>query len=353
MLYILPAVAVVGRTGPSPNQADQEQSNPRKFFPYRETALRTLRTSNYPRTNQFEVQSQLEGLEEKFRVYNEDPLADALKERLDELAKTETKWTPEILHLLLELSDKPASKSRLTNLELLKEPEPDTGPVLKWKDLAAEDPLLREKSVWKNVDFGAESSDDEIFEDSQTDFSGFTEVTDQSSVDEDYNRRLEEYPLDILAKDNLELLRKSQFWKKIPSVNGVKLETIKKPITELQAIREILFMLSGFPTWLFDSENDFVRPSSDFLLKHASCDAFQKVLQALAEQGSAIMTLRAWVKRPRSTPLLQVLENAISQRIITLDDHLSGLQQSLVASTGNVVVSLLGIQNQVSSYTPT
>jgi gamma-tubulin complex component 5 len=90
----------------------------------------------------------LEGLEEKFRVYNEDPLADALKGRLDTLSGLEAKWAPEILHLLLELSDKPVSKSRLEDLDLLKEPESDQGLCLKWEDLIADDPSLQDQKLW-------------------------------------------------------------------------------------------------------------------------------------------------------------------------------------------------------------
>jgi gamma-tubulin complex component 5 len=66
-----------------------------------------------------------------------------------------------VLHLLLELSDKPLSKTRLQELDLLKEPEEEKGPALRWDDLADEDPLLREEEVWRNVDFGEESSGDE------------------------------------------------------------------------------------------------------------------------------------------------------------------------------------------------
>jgi gamma-tubulin complex component 5 len=75
-------------------------------------------------------------------------LADALRTRLDSLASLEVKLAPEILHLLLELSNKPVTKARLEELELLKELEPDPGPPLKWKDLIAEDPGLRDKNIW-------------------------------------------------------------------------------------------------------------------------------------------------------------------------------------------------------------
>lgn len=75
-------------------------------------------------------------------------MADALRKRLNLLAGLDVKLSPEILHFLLELSDKPVSKSRLGDLEFLKEPEPDVGPVLKWKDLIAEDPELQDKRLW-------------------------------------------------------------------------------------------------------------------------------------------------------------------------------------------------------------
>jgi gamma-tubulin complex component 5 len=94
------------------------------------------------------VASNLEGLQEKFRVYNEDPLADALHERLDRLASFEVKLGPEILSLLLELSDKPVIKSRLEDLDLLKEPDPDPGPPLRWKDLIADNPGSYDKYLW-------------------------------------------------------------------------------------------------------------------------------------------------------------------------------------------------------------
>ena len=129
--------------------------------------------------------------------------------------------------LLLELSDKPVSNSKLEDLDFLKEPEPDTGPPLRWKDLVAVDPLLRDK-IWKNVDFGAESSEGEDgFEDSHSELSG-TDVSVQSSIDDELNRRPEEFVVDTVDKEGLEELRQAQFWKKTPSVGGVRLETVKK-----------------------------------------------------------------------------------------------------------------------------
>jgi gamma-tubulin complex component 5 len=243
------------------------------------------------------------------------------------------------------------SNSKLEDLDFLKEPEPDTGSPLKWKDLVAEDPLLRDKNVWKNVDFCAESSDGEDgFEDSRSDISQ-TDTTVQSSIDEDFNRRPEDYAVDTINKEDLGMLRDAQFWQKTPSIDRVKLETVKKPITELQAIREVLFMLGGFPTSLFgiDSNNQTIEPSKSYTMKHASNDAFFKLVKSYAERGSALMLLRSFVKRPQSVPLLQVLQSSILARTIEFDASLSKIQSRFVATPDDVVVSLLDIQAEIAS----
>ncbi|TVY80868.1 Gamma-tubulin complex component [Lachnellula suecica] len=323
-----------------------------KFSAHREYALRALRYSNHPRTNQFDITSRLEGLEEKFRVYNEDPLADALNERVDKLSKKEIKWLPEVLHLLLELSNRPLSNSKLEHLDFLNEPEEDRGPPLRWKDLIAEDPLLRDQKIWNNVDFGAESSEEDGFEDSRSEISISTE-TDQSSVDEDTSKRPEDYAVEITSSEDLAKLREAQFWLKTPNVGGVKLETVKKPISELQAIREVLFMLAGYPTSLFEStpeEPTLILPSKGYVLKHASLDAFYSLAKELAAQGSSLMSLRSWAKRPQSIPLLQVFQGSILERLARLEAHLSKTQQRFVEPAEDIVVSILSVQAEIASY---
>ncbi|PBP20154.1 Spc97/Spc98 family protein [Diplocarpon rosae] len=330
------------------------ETGPSRFSAHRESALRVLRSHNCPRTNQFDVASQLDGLEEKLRVYNEDPLADALRERLDRIAALDVKWTPEILQLFLELSDQPVFKSKLEDLDRLKDLEPDTGPVLKWKDLVAEDPLLREKSVWRNVDFGAEDSDaGEGFEDSRSDISGVSEETRRSSVYDEYISRPEEYTVDTTSIHDLSTLRDQQFWQKTPNVFGVRLETVKKPITELQAIREVLFMLGGLPTSLFESDlvdPIVIRPSKGYSLNHLSADAFFKLTQSFADDGLCLNRIRSWIKNPLPTPLVQVLQSTLQHRVIEFDARLSGIQQRLVSPTQDIVISLLGVQAELATH---
>ncbi|KAB8303642.1 hypothetical protein EYC80_005036 [Monilinia laxa] len=330
------------------------QSDSARFNTCRETAFRALRHSNYNRTNQFDIEDRLEGLDEKFRVYNEDILADALKERLQKLPQLKLKWTSEILHLLLELSNKPVSTSRVEDLELIKVVDPEIQPPLKWRDLVAEDPLLREKSIWRNVDFGADSSDDDVLGDDQSELSDLTGSTGESSLDDDSVRRPQNFIVNTLEEETLQKLRKAQFWQKLPSVNGVQLKTVRKPITELQAVREILFMFNGTLSSLFESgSNDvrIVRPSKSYSLKHLTAEGYDMLMEQFGTQGSAVSILRAWVKQFQKVPLLQVLQGSISQRLMDLDTKLSNIQSRFIAPTKDVAVSLLSLQNEVAGFT--
>jgi len=285
-------------------------------------------------------------------VFNEDPLADALRERLDRLSKLQVKWAPEILQLLLQLSDQPLKHSKLEDLDALLEPQVDSGPNLQWKELVAEDPLLREKSVWRNVDFTAESSDEDGFEDTGSLLSEATNSTTQSSLDDDPRRHPSDYVQHTNDQEGLASLKKAQFWRDAPSVGGVKLETVKKSITELQAIREVLYMLSGLPTSLYDIQPDrcLVKPSKSYTIKHASTEAFQKISRWYADQGSAIQVLRAWANRPQTVPLLQVFQGAISNRLQHFDALLSDLHEQYVAPKADVIVSLLKLQYQIWDF---
>lgn len=274
-----------------------------------------------------------------------------MKDRLNKLTKIKYKWAPEVLHLLLELSNKPVSNSRLEDLDFLKPPEPEPEPPLQWKDLVSDDPLLREKRVWKNVDFGADSSDDE--EDSHSDLSELTETTNVSSADDEYVVPPGQYTVHTLDKDGLDQLRKAQFWRKTPNANGVKLESIKKLITELDAIREVLFMLSGLPTSLFDmncGESGLILSSNGYTMRHASHDAFQKLTRDFAAQGSSIMALRLWSSGPQSVPLLQILQSCIAARVKSFEAQLSQMEQRFVARDINITISLLSVQADISSY---
>jgi len=333
--------------------------------------LRVFRYGTFPRVNQFDVEHSLEGLEEKFRVYNKDSLADALRERLDELSEHRTKWTPEILHLLLELSDRPVHKSKLEDLEFLKPPEVHAEPILKWRDLVKEDPLLRDK-IWKNIDYAAESSEDEAFSEDDVEHSIATETT-LSSLNEEGVRKPEDLAISI-DSEGLKWLQEEQFWKNIKEtpINIVDAYFEKPktaPITELQAIRETLFMLRGLPTSLYSVDNsaatngerapvqpttDYdsgtIQPVSGFILSGISSDVFYDTLSRLSSYGTSLRHLRTWIPIDKAEPLMQMVQQQIRRRLQEFDELLSELEGKYVAPKSDVVVSIAEIHTAVASH---
>ena len=330
------------------------------------------------------MQHQLEGLEEKFRVYNKDDLADALRRRLDELAKRSHKWTPEILHLVLELSDKPVVNSELESLDLLEPTVELAEPHYKWEDLAAEDPLLRDKYVWRNIDYGAESSGDEgLSMDSDLEASSLTESTTISSIQKENLSRGTDcitVPTDLASLNGLE---GAQFWgdKSDAGITNDRQEDDRTSvifITELQAIREVLFMLSGLPTSLFinsqqdakptsaagdiahlrpskpfsdtaqkDVANNFITPAPAYALKQVSPQVFDGIMTQFARYGSSILVLRIWARSKQSIPLLQSLRAEVLTRIHRFDDMISDMQGKYVKPRQDLVISLVEVHTKV------
>lgn len=314
--------------------------------------MRSLRSSNHIRINQFDVKSSLEGLEEKFRIYNEDPLADALNERLNLLDKYPSKWTPEILYLLLQLSDRPVEKSNIHSLELLREQDPESPPPLLWKDLVAEDPLLQDESIWQNVDFGAESSDEE-FLDSRSEISEVTEATSSSITEEPLRRKLESYLVNTSDNQGLSRLREAQFWQ-IDLIHEEVSEARRKLISELDAIRDVVFMFCGLPCSLFEmvpGEIPKLKPSKLYSIRHSSTVAFDTLLEAFATQGSNILCLRSWTKRQQTVPLVQVFQSSILNRLDRFDSYLSDIQHRLLSPSEDVVISLIQLQQDLQLHT--
>ncbi|KAI5924140.1 Spc98 family-domain-containing protein [Camillea tinctor] len=315
------------------------QSEADRFNALRETSLRRLRHHSYLRTNHFEVEEALDGYEEHFRVVNRDGLADALRERLDALSQYSHKWAPEALNFLLQLSDQPIQKSKLSDLELLKAPDEDPGPLLKWDDIAKEDGWYEERDLWKNVHFG-EYSSDEDYADDRSNGSAGSEETSPSSIEAQYRKRPTDY-LDISPDTNgLEEVRKTQAWR----ISAVPRDAVgrshKIAITEIQAVREVLFMLGGVENNLFNEQG---APSLKYQFTHASWEVYKSLLNSFGEAGRQLFVLRAFSKHPQKITLLQAFQDAVENRLRSFDKEISRMQARYVGTQQEVIVSLARI----------
>ncbi|KIX94146.1 uncharacterized protein Z520_10172 [Fonsecaea multimorphosa CBS 102226] len=264
---------------------------------YKDNFIRTVRHHNYGRTNQFAVDEKLTGLEEKLQVYNLDDVAAELFSRRAELKKdhNDIKWLPDVLDLLLHLSHDPVHQSRIENLEKL-EPRSETPVPLSWEEIDAEDPINHQDEIWRLPKYSDSSSDEDEFGPSDTPPSPVAvkhDVTKNMDVE-----RLFETPV---AQESAKL-EAAQFWHRPgPFV----------AITETQASREVLFMLTGMPTSIFTITDHRVRPKARYCLGNLGRTTSKSLLEEAARLGSNIGSVRRWLRIPQGSAVMQFIQSAI------------------------------------------
>jgi gamma-tubulin complex component 5 len=303
----------------------------------KDVASRGLRGHQYARTNQFEIVSTFAGLDEKFRVRSRDDLADALQTRLQRLEALTGSFKPDFLALLLHLSDRPLENTRVEALELLRPASPPL--PLTWEQILDDDPYSDE-DIWKDIDYAGDSSADE----QSSKKKAKAKSSPPTSVDEDdtYDPAACLVPVEEgLAKD----LEAVQFWRVADE------EASTTEITELQAIRETLFMLAGLPTSLYhlDPKQNTIRINSNFTLAHAMPDTVQHLLSELLNTGRDVYRLRQWTNSASTLPLIQAFEAAATTRLNTYDQALAQLQQQHLTPKAPLSTSLLQLHAQVRS----
>ncbi|CAI6307474.1 unnamed protein product [Periconia digitata] len=305
----------------------------------KDIATKGLRAHQYNRTNQFDVQSSFNGLDEKFRVLNRDDLADALGERVKEINERHSRWIPEYLHLLLELSDQPTENSEVEALELLKPPAPP--PPLTWKQILQDDPYSDDE-IWKDVDFHQDSSEDEF---GHTPRKWANKDTPQTSVHEDdaYDPEACVVPVE---GNIIKELENTQFWRE-----GKGDKDARIIMTEQNAIRETLFMLAGLQTSLYhlDKRNASLRVNQKYVLTHAMPKTAEHLLAQFAEMGRELYRLRKWTLKSSSLPLIQTFESVVRNRLAAYDRSLAALHQQYLVPEAPVAVSLLAVHSQLQT----
>jgi gamma-tubulin complex component 5 len=315
----------------------------------RESALRGIRFHSFLRTNQFDVEDQLKGYDERFRVIGRELLADALGERLAALEAHRNKWTPDVLRFILELSDQPAQKTDLRNLDLLYESESDEqAPRLTWQDIAKEDGWNEDRAIWRNINYSPSSGDED--EEEQSAASDDESLTTDTTAEEELQRTAKDLvkPVDSVAP--LEVIRESQSWRHTNPARGDGRRAKMVPISSLQLLREALFMLAGLETTLFNEKCD---PVNNHQLSGVSWDTYNSLVTSFSECGRKLAPLRAFATTTQKIPLLQVFQDSLQRALASLDRSLSAIQQRFTAIERDAVVTLMGIMAELGpSLTP-
>lgn len=276
---------------------------------------------------------------------NRDELAAALRSRLAELQTYPNAWHPEILSLLVQLSDRPTQLAKF---------DPSTRPLgtdqvpeqtLSWADLDARGAAFIDEDIWEEVEFGPGSSDDEFG--SVTSDVSLTRGTPLTPLAPE-----EEYVIPDEAfvsgedEDLIASMKKSQFWRpgnNDPVPQG-KVEA-SHLITELQLARETIFMLQGLPTSIFWRVDNDIEVDRSYTLTHSSHAALSSLLKLFTETGSKIDALRRFTEAPLSIAYMQTFCRGIEGRLRDFDGILSRIQRGYL-SAGSTV-SLLQLNEDV------
>ena len=303
--------------------------------------MRQLKSPPYLRTNQFEVADRLNGLEERFRINDREHLADAWRDRLNALNLLDTKWHPEILFLLLELSDRPTHKTRLSDLDSLAPNLEKREPALRWEDIAKEDGWDQEAALWNTIPYSDSSADEEDHEELVSD----SDNTSVSGRGYTAGRLPEDFIIHPEDSSLLDSLRMAQEWRAGPSSQPTGATPRKTAVTELNVVREVLFMLQGLETTIFEANGSAV---ANFQMSHTAWETHKAVMNYFAESGRQLYILRSFVDQPQSSPHLQVLQDCICRRLEGLDDRVVELQKRMASPNDQIAVSLIAIKKDLA-----
>ncbi|KAI4211864.1 MAG: hypothetical protein LQ351_005355 [Letrouitia transgressa] len=305
-------------------------------------------------TNHFEIQSKLSGLEEKFRIFNNDELADALRIRLDELSTISGRWTPEILSFLLQLSDRPLQNAHVESLELLKPPPPPV--VLTWSDITANDPLDNKDGIWDNVDFAADDSEDD--EDILPLVSSTSDLVLDPASDSNDGKGIFESVAVSPDVASLEDIIEAQYWAQA-SLGACDRPDRKHDgrgtritLTETQIVRETASMLLGLPSPIYDrNAKGTYAISGGYEVRHMSQDSLSGILHEFGVISNRLSLVRDWVRADESIPFLQTLQAALGTRLSDIDNEISIMQARLLDLSRPHSTSLLLLRNEVQTIT--
>lgn len=309
--------------------------------------MRNVKSRSHLQTNQFAVDEQLRGLVEKFSVVGRDALSEALRKRLDALPEHATRWIPEILHFLLELSDQPAKKTDLGVLQRLRPSEENPQFKLTWQDIAKEDKWSKERGLWENVDFADSSDDEEIFPDSPSHASD-SDHTSESSATPPGQGTAKDLLLSASQDDtSLQNVQLSQAWRQAEQPKDASGRLMKLPVSELQIVREVLFLLNGLPTSLFGSD---CTPVAKYQMSNVTWDTYRALINSFAEFGRVLLPLRNFCVTKYDVHLVQAFQDCVLRCLRVFDKQIALIQQRFVELKEDTIVSLIALEEEIRPH---
>ncbi|KAK3111309.1 hypothetical protein LTR53_013578 [Teratosphaeriaceae sp. CCFEE 6253] len=306
----------------------------------KDATVKGLRGSHYGRTSPFEVDEHYSGLVEKFGIRNRDDLAEVLQSCLVSLPKT--RWTPEILSLLLLLSDRPLDSRHSEGPDdLTRAVSPSAEPT--WSEIVADDPFTDE-DIWEEVERGYHSSGDDVARD-DSDLEPTISTPATSLAEDDFAALARLH----ITQPNAQALEEVFKTTQTLYTDGSRLELQGLP--ELTVIREVLAMLNGLPTLIFrvDDSTGAITIEKTVAVTTVSPPVLHDVLTHCAGIGSRLNYLRIWTSQETSEAWSQSIHAAIQHHMTLLGAQFGAIERRFLQPHEDVVVSLVKVRSEVEA----
>ena len=213
-------------------------------------------------------------------------------------------------------------------------------PKLRWEDIAKEDGWDEDINIWDSIDYNDESGDEEYDDKSEA-----TSDT-SSSFGENMIQTKAARELIIPSQDNatLQSIIKQQEWRLYGPSEDSQSRPRKVPVPEVQILREVLTLLQGLDTTLFDRDGT---PDPTFQTSNIAWQTHKSVIDSYAQSAGYVSILRRFVARRQNEPQLQALQDCISERLQILDGQITRIQQRLAQPDDQVVISLAAAKDEI------
>ena len=282
---------------------------------------RGIRHHSFGRTNQFEVEERLIGLEEKYLVLGHDDVSIALRQRRLELQQHQQQWVPDVLDFLLHMS---RLRESLSNLEVsdVAGTQDVTVPRLKWSDLEKHDPINRQDRMWRQPTFSDLSSDNDSLD------------SNLNTTPESKSTRNREQTDNIFTPEWVQPVSTSQTVK-IPQLTLHSVTTAEQSLTEADIMRETLFMLQGHPTAFFSRINGHIARQVSLRSEQIPGRTLDSILARFITVSKAAASVRNWSSSEHAAPFMRTLEDSVKSVVISFDDLCSKRQQVILRARLN------------------
>ena len=241
---------------------------------------------------------------------------------------------PEILSIFLQLSDQPAQKSRVKDVEFSRRETPAA--PLTWTQILDCDPF-EQHGLWDNVDFAANESEEDYSIEIKRSQSPES-ISSRSSCHEPGNKLLE---LSISVQQVRLNDKLSSHFQQTPSAFPVECQ--QEPvveITESQMVKESLLMLRSLPTFMYViCETGRILYSRRYCTINSPNSSITNLLGHLADMGTRLSLIRKWIQRPANSPLQQTFQAALAVRMTNIDRELSLFEASALNRKDTITLS--------------